>query len=360
MVKLRAGLTSVGLVTVLMGGGTGAQAASSVSVTVNGTQAQFEPGPIERAGRIFVPLRGIFERLGASVVYANGIINATGNNRSVSLKIGSTQATVNGAVQPIDTAPFVIGASTYVPLRFVSQALGANVNYDGTNHIVALTMGGAPAAPPAPVAQAPAATAAPASAVRLRAEIPGPNSTVSSTKPTISTEFTEKVDPNTVKVSLDGLDVTGPSTRSESGLVYAPQSPLQSVKHTVHVTGKDAGGLPFDRSWSFVSGTETPKNFVTLTAPTNGGEVTGSFAVKGTTLPNARVHITAGAIANVGGIFALGTGNYTADTTADGSGNFSQDVQINVVSGGAIGLTVTSTDPASKASAEQKARLRVK
>jgi len=43
------------------------------------------PAPQERAGRIFVPLRGIFEQLGASVVYQNGVINAQGNGRSVSL-----------------------------------------------------------------------------------------------------------------------------------------------------------------------------------------------------------------------------------------------------------------------------------
>jgi hypothetical protein len=82
------------------------------------------PAPQERAGRVFVPLRGIFEQLGASVVYQNGIINAQGNGRAVSLRIGSTQATVNGQLQNLDVPPFVVGASTYVPLRFVSQAQG--------------------------------------------------------------------------------------------------------------------------------------------------------------------------------------------------------------------------------------------
>ena len=73
----------------------------------------------------------MFENLGASVVYENGMINAQGRGNNVSLHIGSTQATVNGQPAALDVAPFIIGASTYVPLRFVSQALGASVNYDG-------------------------------------------------------------------------------------------------------------------------------------------------------------------------------------------------------------------------------------
>jgi hypothetical protein len=71
-------------------------AAQSVTVVVNGQTMNFTQPPIERAGRVFVPLRGIFEQLGASVVYANGQINATAHGRTVSLNIGSTQATVAG------------------------------------------------------------------------------------------------------------------------------------------------------------------------------------------------------------------------------------------------------------------------
>src|SRR5471030_3016696 len=55
-----------------------ALAQSDVSVTLNGAPLNLNPGPQERAGRVFVPLRGIFEQLGASVVYENGTINAQG------------------------------------------------------------------------------------------------------------------------------------------------------------------------------------------------------------------------------------------------------------------------------------------
>ena len=122
----------------------GAVASAAVAVLVNGAPVTFDQPPVERGGRVFVPLRGVFERLGASVVYQNGEINATGNGRNINLKIGSTTASVNGQQQQIDVAPFLIGSRTLVPLRFVSQALGANVDYNNSNQVISLTLGGAP------------------------------------------------------------------------------------------------------------------------------------------------------------------------------------------------------------------------
>lgn len=112
------------------------------ALIVNGQQVTFEQPPVEQAGRVLVPLRGVFERLGASVVYENGLINATGNGRNVSLHIGSTQATVNGRPQTIDVPPYVIAGRTLVPLRFVAQALGASVNWNQSNNTVHIDGGG--------------------------------------------------------------------------------------------------------------------------------------------------------------------------------------------------------------------------
>jgi plastocyanin len=137
----------------LLGPGVGllpsAQAlADSVRIIVNGQAVTFDQPPIEQSGRVFVPLRGVFERLGASVVYNNGLINATGNGRNIQLHIGSTAATVNGQPTSLDVAPFLVGARTFVPLRFISEALGANVNYDGNSRTVTVAMGAAPATAP--------------------------------------------------------------------------------------------------------------------------------------------------------------------------------------------------------------------
>ncbi len=331
--------------------------AFAVSVQLNGSAVSLNPSPITRAGRVFVPLRGIFERLGASVVYQAGVINATGSGgRTVSLRIGSHTATVNGSSQPLDVAPFIVGASTYVPLRFVSQALGATVNYDASNQIVAIGTNGTSTNGNAAPAPAPAAAAQ--SGLQLGALQPARNAYVQSTKPTIQATFSSHADANSVHVTLDGRDVTSATTISTSGIVYTPQSDLQSTKHQVRVTGKDESGVAFNRAWSFTSGTTQPTNSVSVSSPADGTTVGGTFTVSGHTTPNARVHIVAGSAASIGGIFAFGTGTYTGDTLADASGNFSQQVSLQTISGGQIGVTVTSTDPATKASAEQKLRLK--
>ena len=122
----------------------GLAADAQVGITINGNGVDVSPSPIVQDGRVFVPLRGVFEHLGATVVYSNGQITATGDGHAISLDIGSTQATVDQQSETIDVAPFIIGASTYVPLRFVSQALGAGVTWDGNDRIVQISLNGAP------------------------------------------------------------------------------------------------------------------------------------------------------------------------------------------------------------------------
>lgn len=85
-----------------------------------------------------MPLRGIFESLGASVAYDQGTINATSGTKTVQVKIGSNQAIVNTHAQYLDASPFIIGATTMVPLRFVSATLGASVDYDSATGTISI------------------------------------------------------------------------------------------------------------------------------------------------------------------------------------------------------------------------------
>jgi hypothetical protein len=140
--SLFAGAATLGFALVLS-----AAANAQVAVSIDGTTVNIAPPPVIQGGRVLVPLRGVFERLGASVVYSNGEINATGNGNVISLHIGSTQATINGQPQTLDVAPFIIGASTYVPLRFVSEALGSGVQWDEADHLVAITTSGGQTGP---------------------------------------------------------------------------------------------------------------------------------------------------------------------------------------------------------------------
>jgi hypothetical protein len=340
--------------------------AQDVSVTLNGSPVSLNPAPTERNGRVFVPLRGVFERLGASVVYSGGTINAQGNNHSVSLHIGSTQATVDGAPQTLDVAPFIIGASTYVPLRFVSQALGASVNYDGSNRIVALTENAG--APPQQQPQQPPMVqqAPPRSAITLRDERPGRDATVASRRPTIEARFGGvQADPNTLRVTLDGLNVTDQTSRSPDGIVYSPPSDLQSQRHDVRVTGRDVNGVSFERMWSFTSGTDEVRNSISDLRPNDGAAVGRQFVVRGRTMPNARVVVQVGTVSGapttrdvIGQIFGGGsdTRNVRSEVIADGNGDFSAPVSIDARSGQQLTLEVDSTDARSQSAAPRVVR----
>jgi hypothetical protein len=331
--------------------GAGAQ---SVSVTLNGAPLNLAPPPTERAGRVFVPLRGIFERLGASVVYEAGVINAQGNGRSISLHIGSTQATVNGQPQPLDVAPFVVGASTYVPLRFVSQALGAVVNFDAANKIVAISNGGSTAAAPAPAPPA-------GSSVRLGELAPSRDANVAARRPTVEAQFRgAQVDPNSLRITLDELDITPSTSRSPSGFVYSPPSDLQSMRHEVRVTGHDANGAPFDDRWHFTSGTSSVENRLADVSPGNGAQVGSQFTVSGETLPGATVIVQVGATQTnpttiagaVGSILGLGGGaNVRNQVTANRDGSFLTVVAIDAPPGTNLQMVVNSTDPRTKTAA---------
>ena len=105
--------------------------------------------------------------------------NAT--DQGMSLQIGSTQATVNGQVQYLDVAPFIVGATTYVPLRFVAQSFGANVGYDSSSQTVTIGVphgGGGYHPPVVRLARLPPPNPPPVSIVRLIAQNPRPGSGV--------------------------------------------------------------------------------------------------------------------------------------------------------------------------------------
>lgn len=99
--------------------------------------------PLLRDGRTLVPLRAIFEWLGASVVYdpSTRSIAAKRDPHTVRLQMGYSAAVVNGASVTLDVPPMETGGRTYVPLRFVTEALGAKAEWDADARIVTVTDG---------------------------------------------------------------------------------------------------------------------------------------------------------------------------------------------------------------------------
>jgi hypothetical protein len=306
----------------------------NITVVVNGQPVQFDQPPIERSGRVFVPLRGVFENLGASVVYDNGIINATGNGTTVQLRIGSTNAIVNGNSQQLDVAPFEVGSRTMVPLRFVSQALGASVDYNDNTKTVSIASNGSSNNPGVTL-------------VNLR---PSSGAVVAANRPGVSGSFSAAVNPNSVHITLDGRDVSATSDISSSGFLFTPSYALIPGSHTVRLTGQSQNGSSFDQSWSFTSGENSQNNYVTNLQPANGTTVGSSFTVSGTTLPNSSVHIVVTPQAVVGGLFTISQGTFVATVQADGNGNFQQPVTVATSPGGTVSVRITSIAPNTSAS----------
>ncbi|MGI5819818.1 MAG: copper amine oxidase N-terminal domain-containing protein [Armatimonadota bacterium] len=84
-------------------------------------------------GRTLVPVRAVTEWLGASVQWIAGSnqIVITRAGTTVHLRPDSTAALLNGEAIVLDTPPVVLGGVTYVPARFVVESFGAMLDYDG-------------------------------------------------------------------------------------------------------------------------------------------------------------------------------------------------------------------------------------
>ena len=88
-----------------------------------------DSAPYVANDRTYVPFRALGEALGAEVVWDNDArtVTYTLGNTEVVLTIDETTYTVNGDEKTMDVAPVITGDRTYVPVRFVGEALGFSV-----------------------------------------------------------------------------------------------------------------------------------------------------------------------------------------------------------------------------------------
>jgi len=363
---VRNGLVAVIAVLVLATGAVPALAAD-VNVVVDGQVLTFDEPPTMQGGRVLVPLRGIFERLGADVVFsaATRDIKATRGSTVIELTLGSNNALVNGRNVYLDSPAQAFGGRTMVPLRFISEALGADVKWNAatrTVQIASTTMppsGGTTPPPssgttPPPTAERPRIdnivmnadstlepgdtltvimTGTPngrasfdllgiASDISMR-EVSGgryegsftirrdtrqgratvvvhlskdgteamqeasrtvaigpsaptggippypttggaltlsplPNSISAVTRPTIAATFASNINAGSLRLLLDGQDVTGRANVGFRDIFFTPENDLGIGVHTVQIYGTAAAGTPLNRTWSF----SVPQNAV--------------------------------------------------------------------------------------------------
>ncbi|AEF95032.1 copper amine oxidase-like domain-containing protein [Desulfotomaculum nigrificans CO-1-SRB] len=111
-------------------GAMGARAEEQVDVFVNNKQVQFpDQRPFIQDARTYVPLRFVSEALGGDVDWDGKAATVKRKGKNIVMNIGSTHPTVDGKSVTIDAAAQLVNERTMVPLRFVSEALGAKVEW---------------------------------------------------------------------------------------------------------------------------------------------------------------------------------------------------------------------------------------
>jgi hypothetical protein len=107
--------------------------ASSIAIAVNGQVLPADPAPRivgKGGGRLVVPIVRIYAALGIAVSRSGTTITASAPGKTIVVRIGSAIATIDGAPVTMESPAQTIDGATYVPLRFVAEALGAQATFN--------------------------------------------------------------------------------------------------------------------------------------------------------------------------------------------------------------------------------------
>lgn len=114
------------------------------SVYLNGEKMTFDVNPFIENDRTLVPMRAIFEAVGADVQWdeeTQTVVAARekdGQTTFIALQINSS-AFVNSEEVTLDVPAKIVDDRTFVPLRFVVESLGEKVEWDNENYSVIIT-----------------------------------------------------------------------------------------------------------------------------------------------------------------------------------------------------------------------------
>ncbi|MCL2766724.1 MAG: copper amine oxidase N-terminal domain-containing protein [Peptococcaceae bacterium] len=119
----------------------GAGGTDEITVVIDGSPVIFDVPPRIVNDRTLVPLRAIFEELGATVEWDGNTqtVTATKDNTVVELTIGNNTPTINGEIVTIDQPGIIVDSRTLAPLRFVAEAFGGTVEWNGASRTASIT-----------------------------------------------------------------------------------------------------------------------------------------------------------------------------------------------------------------------------
>jgi hypothetical protein len=327
--------------------------AADIGVSVDGRALSLDQGPVVSGGRVLVPLRGIFEAMGANVHYnpADRSVDAQRGATQLHLVLDSTQATLNGRPVTLDVPAQTIGGRTLVPIRFVSEALGAHVDWNAAARAVAITSPNAPSAsiappePPAPVVLMPPPPPPAPQISRMTTDATG------MLHPGNRLHVTMMGTPGgtaTFDVANTAQNVAMTETRPgvyEGDLTIRPDNTPSTEPRTVtgHLTlnGQTASQ---DAQQQIAIGPTQGNIFVNVTSPSPSQVVSRDFEVTGTTLPFATVKVKAQEYHHTLIVFGAGGDEVSATGKADANGHFSVPVHMPVQGRHNVSLKVTAVD----------------
>ena len=114
--------------------GAAVNAGPAISIVIDGETVQTDTPPqITAEGRTIVPLRVISETMGANVIWEQEEkkVTAEKNGRILELKIGDKTIYNDGEPMEIDSPAQIVNGRTMVPVRVISESFGCQVGWDG-------------------------------------------------------------------------------------------------------------------------------------------------------------------------------------------------------------------------------------
>ena len=109
-----------------------------IKVIVNDKPVEFDVAPTIINDRTMVPLRAIFEALGADVDWddATKTITAVKDGTTIKMQIGNDKMTKDGVESTLDSAPVIIDSRTLVPVRAIAESFGSDVSWEAETKTV--------------------------------------------------------------------------------------------------------------------------------------------------------------------------------------------------------------------------------
>ena len=193
---------------------------------------------------------------------------------------------------------------------------------------------------PAPVASAPA---------NRTTLWPQAGSRLNSARPTVSANFAGQLDPTSVRLFVDGQEVTRSTAVDAKNVTFNPRVDMAAGRHQVHLLAKDDWG-DVNQVWSFETMQQAqaaPIGPMTLnvTNPTNNSQVAKTFTITGTTRPGATVNMSLTPNTKVlGGFLGVKGQTVNSQTTATSNGAFRFNVNSPYKRGTEIDISLTAAD----------------